>query len=151
MKSNSILEEYLLHQEEFKFKLPDEVERGDLCAYAKHFATWAKKTYQSAAKQPTIISINQDMLLLLKQYFEWREAVPKAHRDHINGRSHICIFHIFERTYYQLKVLELSLSRPMLFLPPQPAPQVTKIYKFEVPIGEAEQDENDLMEEFVQE
>lgn len=97
-------------------------EKEDQCIYAKHFALWADAMYQEEAKSPTLVGINQKMLLLTKKYFEWRAVVPKAHRDRVGERSHICIFHIFERTFHGLKVLELALSPPMLFLPPNSVP-----------------------------
>jgi hypothetical protein len=114
------------HYTDGKFALSKEKE--DQCVYAQHFALWADALYQDEVRTPTTIGINQKMLLLTKKYFEWRAAVPKAHRDRVGERSHICIFHIFERTFHRLKVLELSLTPPMLFLPtPPPAPVVQAI------------------------
>jgi len=132
-------------QREFQFAMPGG--NDERCIYAQHFATWADTLYQEEVSGPTHIGINQKMLLLTKRFFEWRASVPKAHRDRISGRGHICIFHIFERTFHRLRVLELSLTPPMLFLPPPPPPppaQVTKVYKFDsFPIGEVEDDEDD--------
>ena len=92
------------------------------CSYARHFGRWAEGPYQEEARSPTHIGINQKMLLLTKKYFEGRAAVPKRHRDRVGERSHVCIFHIFERFYQRYMVLELSLTPPMLFLPPPPPP-----------------------------
>jgi hypothetical protein len=100
------------------------------CIYAQRFAPWADGLVQDEMQEPTPIGINQKMLLLTKKYFDWRAAVPKSHRERIGERSHVCIFHIFERTYHRLRVLELSLTPPMLFLPPPaplPAPVVHSI------------------------
>ena len=105
---------------EDKFSLPEAQE--DLCTYAQHFGVWAEGLYLEEVERPTHIGVNQKMLLLTKKYFEWRAVAPKAHRDRIGERSHICIFHIFERFFFRLKVLELSLTPPMLFLPPPPPP-----------------------------
>jgi hypothetical protein len=103
-----------------KFQMTEPQE--ELCSYAQHFAAWADALYQEEVNQPTLVGINQKMLLLLKRYFEWRAAVPKAHRDRMSERSHVCIFSIFERSFHRFKVLELSLAPPMLFLPPPAAP-----------------------------
>ncbi len=73
------------------------------------------------------MGINQRMLLLTKQYFEWRTVVPKSHKDRIGERSHVCIFHIFERSYHRLKVLELSLNPALLYLPSPPSAPVQVI------------------------
>lgn len=98
------------------FTLAEEEEQG--CIHARHFGSWADSLCQDEMAAPSHIGINQKMLLLTKKYFEWRAVVPKAHRDRVGERSHICIFHVFERAYHQLMVLELSLTPPMLFLPP---------------------------------
>jgi hypothetical protein len=109
-------------QHDFKFELPEEEE--ELCTYAQHFALWAEELYQEEVEAPSHVGINQKMLMLLKKYFEWRTVVPKMHRDRIGERGHVCIFHILERSYHRLKVLELTLAPPMLFLP-QPSPAAT--------------------------
>ena len=98
------------------FDVPEE--QADECIYARHFGAWAAALCQDELRNPTHIGINQKMLLLTKKYFEWRATVPKAHRDRIGERSHTCIFHVFERVYHELMALELSLTPPMLFLPP---------------------------------
>jgi hypothetical protein len=97
-------------------------EKEELCSYAQHFAVFAEGLVLEEARGPTQIGVNQKMLLVTKKYFEWRAVVPIGHRDRISKRSHTCIFHVFERTFMQLKALELSLTPPMLFLPPPPAP-----------------------------
>lgn len=95
-------------------------EQEETCIYAQHFERWAAPFYQEEARRPSLLGINQKMLLLTKKYFEFRAAVPRSHRDRIGERSHVCIFHIFERYYQRFKVLELGLAPPMLFLPPPP-------------------------------
>lgn len=108
-------------QGDFNFSQAEEEE--DICVYAQRFARWATEICQAEAAEPTQIGINQKMLLLTKKYFEWRTAVPKSHKDRIGERSHICIFHVFERSYFHLKALELSINPPLLYLPtPPPAP-----------------------------
>lgn len=104
---------------DFKF---GPTEKEEICIHAEHFLSWAEALYRDEISAPTIIGINQKMLLLTKKYFEWRAVVPKSHRDRIGERSHVCIFHIFERIFYQLKALELAMHPPMLFLPSPPPP-----------------------------
>lgn len=144
MKNNYSFEESLKHHKPFTFEMPDEIERGDQCEYARHFATWAKKTCQKAVQEPSLISLNRAMLLLIKKYFEWRESVPPKHRHQIGETGHVCIFHILERAYHRLKVEELALTPPMLFEPVQPpAPvYVTKKYELSFPLGEIEDEED---------
>lgn len=117
------------------------------CIYAQHFESWATALYQDEVTAPTLMGINQKILLLTKKYFEWRAVVPKAHRNHIGERSHTCIFSVFEQVFHQLKVLELSLNPPLLLPapPPPPAPiQITKRYELtNFPIGEVVEDEEE--------
>jgi hypothetical protein len=70
-----------------------------------------------------IVAVNQAYVRLITKYFDWRSAVPKAHRNRIGETGHTCIFHVFERAYHQLRVIELTVtSQPLLFLPPEPPP-----------------------------
>jgi hypothetical protein len=115
------------------------------CIYAQHFGSWTEVLYQEEAQAPTLMGIHQKMLMLTLKYFEWRAVVPKAHRDHISERRHICIFSIFERMFHQLKVLELSLNPPLL-LPPPPPPSPIHVEKnyllTSFPLGEVEEEED---------
>lgn len=111
--------ESLWNSTTFQWKRPKEEE--DICIYAKHFAMAIEPTCRDAVANPGHVAINQAMLNLLKKYFEWRYSVPKSHRNRVAEHGHVCIFHVFERAYQQLKVLELSLAPPMLFLPPPPS------------------------------
>ncbi len=94
-----------------------------LCGYAVKFSEWAEELCISAIERSSIVSINQAKVMLLDRYMEWRNFVPRRHRSltSIGANSHTCIFHVFETAYDRLKVVELSLTPPMLFLPP-PAP-----------------------------
>jgi hypothetical protein len=95
---------------------------ADVCPYAARFGQWADELVANAIKDPDVVGINQSKLLLQDKYFEWRAAVPKAHRNHIGAAGHTCIFQVFEEAYRKLKVVELSLTPPMLFLPSPPPP-----------------------------
>lgn len=115
-----------------EFDLPKGTEGGDAgeeaeptyCVYARKFNLWAEELCAGAVKDPntrSLVVINQAKVLLLDKYMEWRSFVPKKHRAY-TGSYHVCIFHIFVTAYDRLKVVELSLTPPMLFLPAPPPP-----------------------------
>ena len=105
-----------------QFELPTRDEgQVNVCVYARTFSIWAEELCLASTQNPSIVTINQNLILLVTKYMDWRTAVPKKHRSY-TGSSHTCIFHIFETAYNRLKVLELALTPPMLFLPPPPPP-----------------------------
>jgi len=93
------------------------------CPYARRFAKWSASLIESS-QQPSVVIVNQAKILLIDKYFEWRIHVPKSHRNHIGSGGHRCIYHVFEQTYEKLKLIELALTPPLLFLPPPPSPPV---------------------------
>ncbi|MFN8495574.1 MAG: hypothetical protein U0350_48725 [Caldilineaceae bacterium] len=103
---------------EWTFELPEEEE--PLCAYAQQFAPWANLLCEEAEKRKQIVSLNHAYVLLLHKYFEWRNVVPKNHRDRVSERGHICIFQIFDRAYHRLMMLQLSLEPILTSYPPAP-------------------------------
>lgn len=113
------------------------------CVYSLKFNDWAQELCVGATKDPSVVTINQSKVLLVDKYMEWRSFVPKRHRSYTSP-NHTCIFHVFETAYNRLKVVELSLTPPMLFLPlpplpapppplPPPPPQIAGVF-----IGELE-------------
>jgi hypothetical protein len=102
-----------------EFAVPKEAIKW--CPYARKFAEWSA-TLVSTSQRPHLVEVNQAKVLLLDKYFEWRSHVPKSHRDRVGPGGHRCIYHVFEQTYEKLKVIELSLTPPLLFLPPPPPP-----------------------------
>ncbi|HEX9987305.1 MAG TPA: hypothetical protein VGE45_02370 [Chloroflexia bacterium] len=114
--------------------------------YARKFTIWAEGLCVHVTEDPSIISINQAKVLLLDKYMEWRSFVPKRHRTYTRN-AHTCIFHVFEIAYDRLKVVELSLTPPMLFLPvpapppppplpPPPPPQIAGVFIAELEEGD---------------
>ena len=101
------------------FEVPQDAIRW--CPYARKFAKWAA-TLVETSNQPRLVAVNQAKVLLLDKYFEWRSYVPKGHRNHVGAGGHRCIYQVLEQTYEKLKVIELSLTPPLLFLPPPPPP-----------------------------
>jgi hypothetical protein len=99
------------------------------CPYAAQFAVWTEalcSNVEQDARRPTpagIIAVNQGYVLLLTKFFEWWYILPKVHRTRLNtSRGHTCVFQVFEAAFQRLKALELSLTPPLLFLPPAPPP-----------------------------
>src|SRR6266487_1546135 len=95
-------------------------ETPPLCPFAESFSQWARELVTKTLTNPSLVSINQAKILLLDKYFAWRVVVPKRHRNINQASSHLCIFDIFCENYERLKVVELSLTPPMLFIPPPP-------------------------------
>lgn len=98
----------------------DEDDELELCSYAKQFREWANSL--RARKSRNTVDINQAKVLLLDKYYEWRNSVPSQHRTLTSDRGHYCIFHVFDAAYKSLRLAELSLTPPMLFIPPPPLP-----------------------------
>ena len=95
----------------------------DLCIYAKHFSEWTAGILVNVEEIGTGVAVNQGVLRITHQYFEWRTVVPKSHRNRISELGHTCIFHVFEAAYQKLRIIELSISPPPITYPtPPPAP-----------------------------
>ena len=108
----------------------DEVlpEQSRFCPYAQRFSEWTNGLLTSVSQETTVVSVNQAKLLLQDKWHDWRTVSPKLHRNHLTNRGHICIFQVYEQAYHQLRVLELSLTPPLLFLPPAPKPQLPRLF-----------------------
>lgn len=106
----------------------EDLEVGDptpnLCRFAENFTEAVETMFQTVVtNERNLISINQGMLLLQKLYWEWFNATPKRHRIHMSERGgHLCLFDVYRAAYERLKLLELAVTPPMLFIPPPPRP-----------------------------
>lgn len=137
----------LWHRNDNDFDLPAQPgqEQPNLCDYALKFSQWAEELCAGATQHPTIVGINQAKIQLIDKYFEWRTFAPKRHRSYMftGANSHVCLWHVFEAAYDRLKLLELSLTPPMLFVPapppplppPPPPPQIAGIFIGELDEG----------------
>jgi hypothetical protein len=102
-----------------------------ICAPARQFQQWAEalctSIYAEVQRDNTrgAIAVNQGKVLLIDKLHEWRATAPKDHRNRV-GRGHTCLLDIFDQTYRALRAIELSLTPPLLFLPPSPAMRVPK-------------------------
>lgn len=118
------------------FELPEY--QPPKCVFAQRFSDWTSVLYANVAQNPSIVFVNQAKILLLDKYFEWRSFAPKSHRNHLGANGHICLFQVFVEAYERLKVMELSLTPPLLFLPSSSSPpQIAGIF-----IGEMEEKTN---------
>ena len=93
----------------------------EFCEFAQNFLDWGNQLLNSAKKH-NIVSINQAKILLLDKFFEWFRYVPRSHRNKMSLKGHICIFQVLVSLYVQLKVIELEITPPLIFDPPQPPP-----------------------------
>lgn len=101
-----------------EFGLPDE--QPNYCFYARKLALWAEQLCFTVLQEPCLVSINQSKLQLQDKFFEWYIVVPKKHRVLISA-NHICLFQVYQLAYERLRVAELAITPPLLFLPPPPA------------------------------
>lgn len=105
----------------------------NICAYAQKFDEFASALCASVEEQakrraPAALgAINQSKILLLDMYYNYRSSVPQAHRDKVT-KAHRCILQVFNEAYQRIRIAELSLTPPMLFLP-EPSPPVVKVVK----------------------
>lgn len=140
MTDRSSLEALLRRHEALQLTFVTIEETEDICEFGKHFRAWTKQYCEPAIQSRDLIQINQCKIRLLDRFFDWRAAVPKSHRNRIGEHSHTCIFHIFEVAYNSLRIAELSLSGPPIYIPPPPQPkslaQIAGYY-----IGEVVEDE----------
>ena len=114
------------HQE---FHLPEE-EQVTSCLAAGKFGEWCEPLINEAIRQKNPIALNRAKIHLLDRYFDWRGTVTKSHRELVGDENHICIWHIFEQAYQQIRAAELVLTPPQLFVPePAPAPQAPMVIK----------------------
>lgn len=116
--------------------MPEAIENS--CLYARGFSSWGNQLIKEIT-EPNIVAVNQAKLQLLDKYFEWYRYVPRAHRLRAGTKGHICVFQVFESAYERLKVLELSLTPPMLFLPTVVSPINAHAQIVGLFIGEDEQ------------
>ncbi len=96
-------------------------EQPNHCLFAQGFSQWVDQLLLDI-KQPTIMRVNQAKVQLIDKFFDWYRYVPRNHRLRQGTRGHTCIFQVFEIGYQRLKVVELALTPPLLFLPPVPPP-----------------------------
>ena len=129
MDLNTSFEQIWQSTTDFEFILPEP--EPNWCSYARAFAQWSDQLRQATETDPQIdvLAVNRAMLILTRQYFKWRNAVPKLHRDCLGSSSHVCVYTVFVQTHERLQALELTLTPPLLFKPvSSPPPLVAGLY-----------------------
>jgi hypothetical protein len=121
VRSGGSLEE-TLRQHDSLTLFPDAIGEGEedkQCIFGKQFEAYLQTACQDVLTNPSHISINEFYLEMFKKYMEWRTVVPKNHRNRIGERGHRCIWHAMEDYYQKVRLVELSLPSPKLYLPPE--------------------------------
>jgi hypothetical protein len=98
----------------------------NFCAHAKEFSDWMEEHCQVNEKT-TAITISQWLLWLQAKYFDWLEAVPKAHRNYLGDQGHVCIYQVYVQHYHRLNLALLKAAPPPLSEPSPPA-QIAGIF-----------------------
>lgn len=93
----------------------------EFCEFARSFMGWGDQLFNDK-KEYTLISINQAKIHLIDKFFEWYWYLPRSHRIRLNPKRHICIFQVLVTLYQRLKVIELAITPPLMFVPPEPPP-----------------------------
>jgi len=97
-----------------------------ICVYALCFQKWIDQL-ASEMENPNAVLINQTKILLTDRFFDWERAVPLSHRQRQGIHGHTCIYQVFKKAYEHLRIIELTLTPPPLYLPPQPPPPLRKL------------------------
>lgn len=101
------------------------------CRFARIYGRWTAELLATYVyKEPSPVRLAQAKVLLVDSLVDWRATVPKSHRNRIGESGHFCIFHVFERAMHQIRLVQLTLTPPQLFIPapaPPPPPSVPQI------------------------
>lgn len=129
MSNDPIIESVAREFASFSLDEADEEQVGTLgnyCQHAQLFHQWTEELLETYVRTgPTPTRLAQAKVFLTDRFMEWRALVPKSHRNRIGDNGHICVFHVFERGWQQIRTVELRLIPP-LYLPP-PAPRLPQI------------------------
>lgn len=98
------------------------------CTPARVFKQWTLEMLaEYLSRTPTPIQLAQAKVLLVDRYFEWRATVSKSHRNRVGENGHVCIFHVFEQAYQQIRMVQLTVTPPQLMVPAPPVKPPTQI------------------------
>lgn len=86
------------------------------CDYARSFAQWAADMVRSYVNEGDPLRLAQAKILLLDKYFEFRSYAPKSHKDRTSEKGHICLYHVFAEVYRKIRIKELTLAPPKIFV-----------------------------------
>lgn len=119
-KMNATTFDTIWNSPNFRWEIPEE--QDDICIYARSFSADIEHMCRDAISNPSHISTNQAIVIVVKKFMEYRTLVPKSHRNRISEHGHFCIFHAFERAVQTLLLLQMRLAPPIFFEPPPPTP-----------------------------
>ena len=102
-----------------------EPEDDTICIYALSFQKWIDEL-ANLMDHSNAVAVNQAKILLTDKYFDWERLVPQTHRQRLGVHGHTCIYQVFKLAYDKIRILELSIVPPPLYLPPQPPPTIPK-------------------------
>lgn len=136
METNAAFEEIWHRYGDFSFEEKRKLNQDDPlpeCDYAQAFRQFGQEVCHNALQQPSHVGIAQALWQVTRRYWEFYYVVPKRHRYQIGDRGHRCIHAVFQEFNELLMRAELTLPRPMLFIPEPPPPppaQITKVYAY---------------------
>jgi len=86
------------------------------CEYARAFAQWAVEMVHSYVHDGEPLRLAQAKILLVDKYFEFHSYAPKSHKDRTSEKGHICLYHVFVEVYRKIRMKELTLAPPKIFI-----------------------------------
>jgi hypothetical protein len=126
----SILEEYedfTLTGEEEETEPLDPL--ANHCPPARTFRLWCTEMLERYVRQkPDTLRLSQAKVLLVDRFFEFMSCAPKSHRDKTSGKGHVCLYQVFMETLTEIRMAQLSLSPPEVFVvPAKPASETPPV------------------------
>lgn len=100
-----------------RVRLPDPRHR-DMCGFAESFSNWTEKLLEKTDTTDRMW-IQQAILQLTLQYYQWYVQVPQAHQTRVGPKGHLCIFHIYIHALDSLMSVRDALDPPVYVSPPQ--------------------------------
>lgn len=87
---------------------------SQLCPYSRAFKAWCEEQIAPVEKSPSIVAVAYKKVLLQDKYHDYRNAVPRTHRDY-SGKGHECLYHVYCASYNRIRLVELGLPSSVPF------------------------------------
>ncbi|MGI8509027.1 MAG: hypothetical protein ACR2MQ_06850 [Gemmatimonadaceae bacterium] len=100
-----------------------------LCQWAEPLRAFAEEIVATLDRTSPPVKFRQAKYLLTERYMEYRAKAPRAHRDNLGSKKHICLYHVFVQAYEYVTRLQLTAIPPQLditHIPPPPAVPIVK-------------------------
>jgi hypothetical protein len=101
------------------------------CDYGLDFSFWATEIFEKTDLSDSM-KIYEALIMLVIQYYNWYQQVPRAHQVMVGSQGHTCIFHVFMELLDILMQARLALDPP-IYVPPPPPPEIRHV-KVPVPM-----------------